>query len=226
MINITVTIPDAARSVLTDLQSLRRPVAEGAAIGVERCLRDWFAELQRRPRQDGLKPSGFWSGADGNDVAGQIADPVINDDGTGEVVITSPALAHKLSGGTIKAADYGHPYLTLPANDEAVSAPQGARSFQTRIAWVEHPDGGLRPALVAAANYARETKHRDGTRSRKGTRNAAKANVGMDDVLFWLVKSVTHRPMPDALPTQASLDEAAKSAALDVIDALLGGAAS
>lgn len=222
-VSVTVHVPEALWRALGGLQAVRRPVTEGAAAGAEAALHDHFAELQRRPRADGLGHVGFWSGNRGNSIAEQIGEPVIADDGHASVSIDDARLAHKLAGGTIDAADYGHTYLTIPANDAAAQAPAGARSFETRIAWMPHPDGGLRPSLVAGADYARETRHRDGTRTRKRTASEAKANAGMGEVLYWLVKRVTHEPMPDALPTDDALGDAALAAARDAIDALLAG---
>lgn len=194
--NITITIPPALTRTLDDLANCQSSVLEGAAMGIEAALREHFAELQSRPRADGLAHGYFWSGAGGNSVAEQISGHTISGH-TATVSIDSPPLAHKLTGGTIAAKDYGHTYLTIPATDEAVKAPRGARSFSTHIEWVEHPSGGMRPALVSGPER------------------------GSGNVLYWLVKKVTHRPMPDALPDQRSLEAAAHAASLDVIDALL-----
>jgi len=169
-------------------------------MGIEAALREHFAYLQQRPRKDGLAHGYFWAGTNGNSVAEQISGHEISGD-TATVSIDSAPLAHKISGGTIEAKDYGHTYLTIPATDEAVKAPRGARSFTTHIEWEEHPDGGMRPALVS------------GTESGSGS------------VLFWLVRAVTHQPMSDALPSDNDLETAAYEASLDVIDAILNGAA-
>jgi len=225
-VSITVTIPDALRKTLADLLGSKRTVTEGAAMGVEAALRDHFRALQRRPRRDNLQPVGFWSGADGNSVAERIGGHVLHDDGRASVEIDSPALSHKITGGAIEAKNYGHKYLTIPANNEAAQAPQGARSFAARIAWVPHPDGGVRPALVAASNYVRTSRSRKtGEVRRKFQADAAKAHAGAGGALFWLVRKVTHKPMPDALPSDQALGDAARDAALDALDALLKGAA-
>ncbi len=222
-LDVHVTIPPGLDDLLAGIAAgMRQRAAEAGAVGVEAALRDHFADLQRRPRRDGLRSTGFWSGADGNSVAEQITGARSSGGGAAEVAIGSPELAHKLAGGTIRASDYGHPYLTIPANDEAAAAPQGARSFETRIQWVEHPDGGVRPALVAQGNYVRATRNRKtGAVSRRRTRVADRANAGAGDVLFWLVRQVTHQPMPDALPPDTALGEAALDAAQDAIDAML-----
>ena len=82
--------------------------------------------------------------------------------------------------------------------------------------------GGVRPALVAAGNYVRTSRSRKtGEVTRKLTSDQAKANAGIGDVLFWLVRSVTHKPMADALPDGETLGDAAREAALDALDALL-----
>lgn len=220
-VTVTVKIPVALRKELADLLGAKRAVTEGAAMGIEAALRDHFAALQLRPRADGLQPVGFWSGVDGNSVAEQISGHVIRDDGHASVTIADARLAHKLSGGTIKASDYGHKYLTIPANNEAAQAPQGARSFATDIEWVEDKDGVVRPALVAAGNYVRISRRKTGEVRRKYQADSAKANAGIGDVLFWLVRSVTHKPMADALPADQALGDAAREAALDALDALL-----
>lgn len=221
-VTVTVSIPAELTADLAKLGVCKRAVTEGAAEGIETALRSHFRELQGRPRNDGLRSTGFWHGTDGDSVAEHIAAPVIHDDGSASVEIDDPRLRHKITGGTIAAKDYNKTYLTIPGNDEAAQAPQGARSFSTRIEWVEHPDGGVRPALVAAGNYVKATRSRKtGEVRRKRTSDAAKANAGIGEVLFWLVRSVTHKPMPDALPSDSELGDAAREAALDALDALL-----
>jgi hypothetical protein len=226
MIEITVHIPSEISRDLSALGSARRTVTEAAATGIEAALRDHFQSLQDRPRKDGFKPVGFWSDTDGNSVAEQISGHVLHDDGRASVTIDSPELRHKLDGGTIKASDYGHPYLTLPANDEAAHAPQGARSFRAKFAYRPHPDGGWRPALVSEDDYVKVTRSRKtGEKRRKYQADAAKANAGAGDILFWLVRQATHKPMPDALPSEQTLGDAAREAALDALDAMMKGAA-
>lgn len=222
-ITVTVHVPSELSRDLSQLAGrARRTITEGAAMGIEAALRDHFQELQGRPRKDGFQPTGFWFGSDGNSVAEQISGHVVHGDGTASVTIDSPELRHKIDGGTIKASDYGHKYLTIPANNEAAQAAQGARSFATEIEWVAHPDGGVRPALVAAGNYVRTSRSRKtGEVRRRYTADETKANAGIGDVLFWLVRSVTHKPMADALPDDQALGDAAREAALDALDALL-----
>lgn len=199
--NIEVTIPASLTQTLEDLADAKHSVLEGASMGIEAALREHFAYLQKRPRKDGLAHGYFWSGTNGNSVAEQISGHAISGD-TATVSIDSAPLAHKMTGGTIAAKDYGHKYLTIPATDEAVKAPRGARSFQTHFEFTEHPSGGMRPALVSGNDR------------------------GSGSVLFWLVRSVTHQPMGDALPADRELEEAAYEASLDVIDAILNGAAA
>jgi hypothetical protein len=221
-LTVTVLMPKELKADLAKYRACKRTVTEGAAMGIEAALRDHFQELQGRPRKDGFQSSGFWFGSDGNSVAEQISGHVIHDDGTASVTIDSPELRHKIDGGTIAAKDYGHKYLTIPANNEAAQAPQGARSFAAEVEWVPHPDGGVRPALVAAGNYVRTSRSRKtGEVKRKVTHDETKANAGIGDVLFWLVRKVTHKPMADALPDDQTLGDAAREAALDALDALL-----
>lgn len=221
-LTITVEMPAELKADLEKYRVCKRTVTEGAALGIEDALRDHFQELQGRPRKDGFQPTGFWFGADGNSVAEQISGHVIHNDGSASVTIDSPELRHKIDGGTIAAMDHGHKYLTIPANNEAARAPEGARSFATDIEWVPDEDGVVRPALVAAGNYVKTSRSRKtGEVKRKYTADAAKANAGIGDVLFWLVRKVTHKPMADALPDDQTLGDAARDAALDALDALL-----
>lgn len=221
-ITVTVHVPSELSRDLSQLAGrARRTITEGAAMGIEAALRDHFMDLQRRPRKDGLDAVGFWSGTDGNSVAEQISGHVVTDDGHAAVTIDSPELRHKIDGGTIAAKDYGHKYLTIPANNEAAQAPQGARSFATEIEWVPDEDGVVRPALVAASNYVKTSRSRKtGEVRRKYQADSAKANAGAGDVLFWLVRKVKHQPMPEALPADQALGDAARDAALAALDAL------
>ena len=219
-LTVTVLMPKELKADLEKLGACKRTVTEGAAMGIEAALRDHFMELQGRPRKDGFQPTGFWDNTDSNSVSEKIGDPVITDDGHASVTIDDARLRHKIDGGTVKPV--GHKYLTIPANNEAAQAPQGARSFATEIEWVAHPDGGVRPALVAAGNYVRTSRSRKtGEVKRKVTHDESKANAGIGDVLFWLVRSVTHKPMADALPDDQTLGDAAREAALDALDTLL-----
>jgi len=202
---IDVEVPENLRRELDTLAAPGRLLTEAAAAGVEAHLREHFRRLQARPRKDGLKSTGFWSSTDGNSVAEQIAAAEMISDTHARIGIDSPELAHKLTGGTIRAADYGHTYLTIPATDRAAQSPTGARGLPSHIEWVEHPDGGVRPALVAGA----------------GRPQGGASPAGAESVLFWLVRSTTHRPMPGALPAEADLAAAARESALDAIDALL-----
>lgn len=223
--DISIEVPRDLSASLSGIgQRAQAAAVEAAQAGIEVALRAHFRALQQRPRQDGLNPVGFWDGVGGRSVAEQIhlSEPT-GDSAT--VEIASPELAHKLSGGTIKAADYHKTYLTIPATDAAARALQGARSFNAKIAWVPHPDGGVRPALVAAGHYLAVTKRRGQTRQRH-TQNPAAATAGAGDVLYWLVRQVTHRAQPDAMPTQDTLTDAAYEAAQDAVNDLIAGDAA
>ena len=223
-IQIDLTLPEGLLQELDVLgdPANQRTLVEAAAMGVEVALRDHFASLQTRPRKDGLQSQGFWSGTDGNSVAEQISGHTLADTHA-QVIIDSPELRYKLTGGTIRAADYGKRWLTIPATNEAAASPTGARGFQARVEWREHPDGGVRPALVAGADYMRRAP---GERRGRRTRDPQRANAGAGDVLYWLIEQATHQAMPEAMPQQTTLDDAARDAAADALDALLAGAAA
>ena len=204
-VNVTVQFPAELERDLNALAGGRRAVTEHIANTIEELLRDHFQELQGHPRSDGLKSTGFWFGGK-KSVVSKIGDHVFHNDSSATITIDSPELRHKLDGGLIKASDHGHPYLTLPATDAAAQADQGARSFATHIEWLPHPDGGIRPALVLGEKRRTGEKKTDGTAS---------------EALFWLVRQVSHKPMPEALPSDGTIGDASREAALDAIDALL-----
>lgn len=211
-----ITIPKNLQADLKRLATLQRPITQAAAQGIEEALHDHFRMLQTRPRRDGLAHVGFWSSADGHSVREQIGAHRLHSDGRASVTIDDPRLAHKLTGGTIKASDYQKTYLTIPATDAAAKAIQGARQFESHLAWVPHPDGGLRPALVQGPRPPRR---------QPGQPRTPRTPPTASQVLYWLVRQVTHKPQDDALPTQSALESAAHTAALDALDTLLGGAA-
>ncbi len=220
-VNVTVAVPPDLLHSLGVYQACRKTVTEGASNGVESALRDHFMYLQGRPRADGFQPGHFWDG-DPTSVSAMIEEPVFHNDGSASISIDSPKLRHKLEGGVIKASDHGKKYLTIPANNEVSQAATGARSYQSHIEWVPHPDGGIRPALVSDSNYVRTSRSRKtGEVKRKLTRDETKANTGIDDVLFWLVKQVSHKPMPEALPNDSTLGDSARAGALAALDALV-----
>ena len=221
-LTVTVKMPKELKADLEKYGACKRTVTEGAAMGIEAALRDHFMRLQEKPRSDKLQPVGFWYGTDGNSVAEKISGHIVRDDGSAAVEIDSPELRHKLEGGVIKASDYGHPYLTIPNTDAAARAAQGARSFVTHIEWVPHPDGGVRPALVSGKkpsieNFAGFEMTEFGTTGRRKTKDGSDEST----VLFWLVRQVSHKPMPSALPSDSTLNETARDAALDALDALI-----
>jgi len=230
---IKVSVPPHILRDVAAYQLCRRTVTEGAAMGMETALLRHFLALQQKPRADKLQPVNFWIGTDGNSIAehiegsgklGNEENPahIIHDDGHASVTIDDPRLRHKLEGGVIKASDYGHPYLTIPNTDAAARAAQGARSFVTHIEWVPHPDGGVRPALVSGKkpsneNFAGFEMTEFGTTGRRKTKDGSDEST----VLYWLVRQVSHKPMPSALPSDSVLNEAARDAALDALDALI-----
>ena len=191
-----------AEKVLKDLEKipgdLRKVVLEASAEGVRESLDKHFMARQSEPRKDGFPMQGFWVGTKGKSVRESIQ-PTVFTENDATITIKHAPLAHKvnLNPPQIRPG-VGKKYLTIPAIAQA--AGKSAANF---------------PSLIFG--FAQK----DGSPSEKGKQAVP---VLMDrnskQVFYWLARKVQTPHDPRALPSDTELQDAAKSAAEEAIDAL------
>lgn len=115
---------------------------------------------------------------------------------TAEIVVASRQMAHKLRGGTVRPVN--RKFLTIPNSAWAKS--------QDRPAGVI---GGLEVFLLRNGRAYLARAKADGTRA-----------FGVD---YWLVKSVTHRPRPETIPSVEVLRAACERGATAFVRAEFSG---
>jgi hypothetical protein len=179
MIEIAIDRDDVS-PCLRELYDAVRPevLLKLAGKSVENALRDHFLSRNREPNKKGWPKRGLWG-----EIAEQTAMGAVNAE---EVVVTvkSPALAHKIAGGTIRPG-VGKKYLALPATAAAYAAGS--------------PSEGAAPELKFGVAFNPEIN-----------RNM-KAMLSKDGntVWYWLARKATHKADPDAMPSDTTLEDAA-----------------
>lgn len=114
---------------------------------------------------------------------------------TAIVTIASPELVHKIRGGTITPKRAGA--LSIPISPEAYKAGS-ASLFPRPLTHISRP--GKPPLLVETGIIGKSTAWK---------------------LHYVLLKSVTHRPDPNALPPQDRLDRSLLSRARTIVDRML-----
>mgnify|MGYP006931930845 FL=1 len=187
-----------------DNPAFRKTLVEAGVAGIVNALRKHFREREREPENRfGFPKFGqsypkryFWYGTRGTSVAERIrivrTSPAALD---GQVAVNSPALAHKLSTNPPPIVPKGgRKYLAIPASPEAAGWSGRPRDFPggLRLAFSRVPGSGDRwlPSLVSA--------------TQKGAVSGSPQ--------YWLVRKVLTRHDPQALPSNAALQDAAVSA--------------
>jgi len=190
-VEIEVDLSDAIKGV-EDLRSqLANRRALNAALGkrAEVELRAHFTDREQGPSKAssrGWPKQHFWA-----QIAQATTLTEVNDDGA-TVTINDPRFAQKVYGGTIKPGA-GKKYLTIPAIAQAYG-----RSAQI----IE----GLKPIIRMIAGERRAVALGKGETviSKKGN---PRLKPGTETIWYWLVKSVTQEPDPQALPPMDHLKE-------------------
>jgi hypothetical protein len=196
-VNITVTVADPASGQLARLRAglqNRRVLHEAMGRGVEVALKSHFASRPANKRGWRSPGGSFWA------RVSRATSLVSADDAGATVAIADPAIRQKIHGGTIVPREGKH--LAIPA----IAAAYGRSPLQRDdlVPLVRRVGG--RPRAVALVQRAQSDLR---TRAETG-----------GTVWYWLVKRVTQRPDPDALPRPAALREAARHAAAHALDAL------
>jgi hypothetical protein len=161
--------------------------------------------------------------AKGGTFWGEIAEATALTDWTDtEATITvSPPwgyyLVHKINGGTVTAKP-PRTYLAIPANSQAKKAGWPSH-------WSNRGDGKLKMLFGKNGPYALALNQNLMKWGRKGgPKFAAKGgNWGKGVIMYWLKKSVYHKPDPSARPDRVVLENAAADSVRGYIDRLKSG---
>ncbi len=110
---------------------------------------------------------------------------------------------HKLRGGTVTAKP-PRKYLAIPANSQAKNAGWPSH-------WSNRGDGKLKVLYGKNGPYALALAQNLMKWGRKGGPKLAKkgGNWGKGAIMYWLKKSVTHKPDPNAVPSDRVLEAVA-----------------
>lgn len=205
---ITIWInTDSVRSQLAQLASLARhprPVLKAATGAVRKTLQEHFRERDKTSNKLGGKRTHFWMDVYNSTQIGEVTDT------RGTVIIWEPRFAQKVYGGTITAGKgtssaTGRPtkYLAIPARSEAYGRrPSALKGIEMHVVQCG-PMGGA--ALVVKT--ASKTK-----------------SSFLDLVMYWLVRKVTQKKDPEALPSSQVMQDAAVRSAESYIRARFGAA--
>lgn len=123
------------------------------------------------------------------------------DESGATIRISDPAIAQKIHGGTITPKK--GKYLALPAIAEAYGRiPSQLHNLHLLIRWRD----GVRRAVALVENYSQSLKL--GRPRKDGSRKQTVGEVRGGTVWYWLVKSVTQRADPAALPPREKMEAA------------------
>jgi hypothetical protein len=195
MIQITIDSGNLRNRIeqLGRLSDSPRPILQAATGSVVKLLRAHFTKRAEVPNRMGGKRTNFWKDVNRSAKIGEVTDR------SGTVVIGDYRFAQKVYGGKITAGKSissatGKPtkYLAIPARTEAYGKrPAAFKGVELHLVQCG-PRGGA--ALVV--------------------KTAAKAKSSfIDMVYYWLVRSVTQKPDPKALPPRDAIEKAAAAGA-------------
>ena len=203
-----IEIDDQATEELTRIAAqVERPRALMAAAGkgMESDLRQHFLSRNREPNAKGWPRKGFWKreGVDKTALA-NVSDNVAT------VAISSPAILHKLNGGTVSPQRASA--LSIPLTPEAYRVGS-ASLFPRKLTLIDRP--GRPPLLVEKVQQKQRKTKTAYTPDGKKLKKVAGAKFVFTAIaapIKWtihyvLVKSVTHAPDPNTLPPQKVLSD-------------------
>jgi len=162
-------------------------------------LRAHFAALDKKPNSMGWPKRHFWN----RQVRSQIALSQITST-TATVTISSPALVHRIQGGTIRPKR--GKTLAIPANAEAYKMGSPREANVDQLDYIPLHQGNLVGALIRRFQSII-----------KRTKNGSTGKMIGGDVMYWLVRSVTTKPHPEDLPSDEKLSGAVMETARDVV---------
>ena len=130
------------------------------------------------------------------------------------VSINATGFRQRVFGGRI-VPRHGRKYLAIPATAEAHGFRP--REFSGLVfAFALHPNGGWRPALVQSLSAPVGLLRR--VQGDKVKVLKKRSTIRQQEVVFWLVRSVTQRADPTILPTSERIIQAAVTAGLAMLD--------
>jgi len=194
-----------------------RFVVEAAGAGARAAMIRHFRARNSEPASSSGFPrfgeqwpkSNFWS-----NVAKSVAEVTVQGD-IATIAIDSPALAHKADANPRPITPKGgRRFLAIPANARAAGWQGMPKDFpvEMRFGYAPTPEGKWMPALLAKDNHLRRVSK--GKNAGALVRAAGKsATLGVSSVQYWLVRKVQTKNDPRAIPTDATLSEAATKAA-------------
>lgn len=204
---ITFRVDNTATPALNRaVEQLRRPrpLYAAAAKAIIQVLKNWFKYRQAEGNKKRWPPRYFWFGVR-NSVANTVG--VHSLDNTGAVVtVASPAFAHKVTGGDI--VPKRKRFLTIPLNARAYKlAGKGTIRESQPDLFVLRTIKGL---WLVKSKFTRG--------QRRGGRQVKRQTL---EFWFRLVKRVTQRPDPRAMPPEGQLTAAAELATIRILPILL-----
>jgi hypothetical protein len=198
----TIDIRDQVTPILQGLApALRRQVAPAIGAAVVVLFQDHFAGLP--DNRNNWPSTGFWAQCARATNYNVLAEQV-------DINVDKQGFRQRLQGGAIKAKSGG--WLTIPARAEAYG--KRAREFSNLEAVFFQTSHGFFGALVESGSQdvSFGRKKKDGTRTVKP---GAERGGG---VMFWLKKSVTQKPNPAVLPTDAQITAAINETVTGIVD--------
>lgn len=188
---ITVSIEDNASPALRSLAdklTRRKPLHARMATAVHKDVQNRFRGLASSNRNKFGARGGFWRRM----LSGTRASA----DETAGTISMPREVAQRFYGGTIRPVNAKN--LAIPADKESYGKRPGEFAGKLHVAIL-----GGRAALVE--NLA--------TRISISRAGKVKSKGSTGKVLFWLVKSVTQKPNPAVLPSEAQIGQIAAEAA-------------
>lgn len=171
-----------------DLARMRNPRPVAAAMG--KALANEHVKIFRefdssKPNAQGWPRKHFWN----RRVAQKVALTQVTDT-TATMTIASPELIHKIKGGTVTPKRGST--LAIPANAEA--SRMGPRASGKDYTFLLLAQGNLVGALLNVMSQSISF-------GKKGVRRGKEKG---GEVMYWLVRKVTHKPHPECDPGRNS----------------------
>lgn len=190
MLTASITITGAATPELARIRNLvKRPAALMAVAGKrgEKHLRGHFLKKNSEGNAQGWPRSNFW-----NKRVRQATSFAGSTDTTAEIRIASPELAHKITGGKVTAKRSKFLAIPLTAKAKAAGSPREG-------GW-----GGNDLVLTPTADKSKMLL-REALASTIGN---GKRRITGGEAQYILLRSVTHKADPTAMPPQAEFEAA------------------